>query len=220
MRLGNSPPVVFIIPVLARPHRVQPLLDSIEASMSSNDYHALFICDSHDTKERDAVKKAGAETLIVDGNYATKINAGVRVTDEPLIFTGADDLHFHKGWFQAAVAKMTSGIGVVGTNDLCNPKTRTGKLSTHSLVARWYAELGTIDEPDKLLHESYPHEWVDNEFIETAKFRKAFAHAPNSIVEHLHQRVGKAPMDDLYAGRSQRMRKGKPIFLSRRPLWS
>lgn len=211
--------LVVLVPVLRRPHRVKPLLDSIRAT-TPGDPRVLFIADPTDFEEQRAIHDEGGELLLIDGNYAKKINAGVRVTNEPLIFLGADDLNFHAGWLEAAVAELQGDFGVIGTNDLCNRRVMDGEHSTHSLVARWYTALGTIDDPSRLLHEGYPHEFVDDEFVETAKRRGAYAHAHDSLVEHLHPMVGKAPMDELYAGQRHRMRSGRRIFHSRRPLWT
>jgi glycosyltransferase involved in cell wall biosynthesis len=214
-------PVAILVPVLNRPHRVEPLLDSI-ARATPNPHVVLFICDPGDRAEQDAIAAAGGWMISPGGNYASKINAGIRATSEPLIFTGADDLDFHPGWLKHASALMSDTIGVVGTNDLCNPRVIDGEHSTHSLVARWYAQLGTIDEPDsgKLLHEGYPHEFVDDELIATAKHRGAYAHAHRAVVEHLHPDAGKAPTDALYEGRRRRMRRGRVIFHERSALWT
>jgi hypothetical protein len=158
--------------------------------------------------------------LVVEGNYAAKINAGVWNTDEPLIFTGADDLDFHPGWLEAATAQLEDGIGVVGTKDLCNQRTVKGEHSTHSLVTREYAEQGTIDDPGRLLHEGYEHEFVDDEFVQTAMHRGTYAHAGDAVVEHLHPSVGKAPTDALYARQRQRMAQGRRVYQRRRRLWT
>lgn len=217
-----SDELAILVPVLRRPHRVRPLLDSIEAATPAA--RVLFIADPDDHAEIAAVGAAqevpGIDLLILAGNYAQKINAGVRHTTEPLIFLGADDLHFHPGWLEGAKRRLSSPVGVVGTNDLCNPRVIAGEHATHFLVARWYAELGTIDEPGKLLHEGYPHEYVDNELIGTAKHRGAYAHAADSLVEHLHPLAGKAPMDDLYAAARRRMRHGQRLYQRRRRLWT
>ena len=210
--------LVLLIPVLKRPQNVAPLLESI-AEATPEPYRVLFIADPDDLEEQVAVRKAGGELLLCDGNYAEKINLGVVATDEPLIFLGADDLKFHAGWLEAAKRKIKGTIGVVGTNDLGNARVVKGLHSTHSLITREYAERGTIDEPDKVLHESYPHEFVDDEFIQTAKKRKAFAHASTSVVEHLHPLWHKAEWDEVYSPHKQRMAIGRRIFNKRRQLW-
>lgn len=209
--------LVILAPVLRRPHRVKPLLDSARAATPGA--RVLFVCDPDDEEEIAEVDRLDAERILVAGNYAAKINQATLHTDSELLFLAADDLHFHPGWFEAASARLTRRVGVVGTNDLANPRVLRGVHSTHSLVARWYCHLGTIDEPDKLLHESYPHEFVDDEFVATAKHRGAFVAARDSIVEHLHPMVGKAPMDDLYAAQRTRMRAGRRIYRRRRKLW-
>lgn len=210
--------LVILVPVLARPQNVAPLLDSIRTATP----HArvLFICDPDDFDEQRAVHDNGGETLLIDGNYAAKINAGVRVTTEARIFLGADDLHFHAGWYEAAAARLKPPIGIVGTQDQCNPRVIAGEHATHFLMARWYALLGTIDGRPGPLCEDYPHEFVDDELVATARSRRAWAFADDSIVEHLHPDAGKAPMDGIYAGRRRRMRVGRQIFQERSALWT
>lgn len=95
-----------------------------------------------------------------------------------------------------------------------------GELATHPLVARWYTELGLIDEPRLVLNTAYPHEYVDREFSETAQCRGAFAYAEDAVVEHLHPMVDKAPMDDLYAKQWDRMYLGQRIYKRRIHLWA
>ena len=87
-------------------------------------------------------------------------------------------------------------------------------------MAREYVDRGTIDEPGKLLHEGYPHEYVDDEFVQTAKKRGAWAFAEASIVEHLHPSWGKAPRDKLYDAQRQRMNAGRVVLNRRRHLWA
>jgi glycosyltransferase involved in cell wall biosynthesis len=216
----SRPELAILVPVLRRPQRVKPLLYSIERA-TPEPHRVYFIPDPDDTGEKLALSEADANVICeLDGNYAQKINAAAQLCDENFLFLAADDLHFHPGWYQAASAKMRGGIGVVGTNDLGNGRVIAGEHSTHSLAARWYMELGTIDEPGKLLHEGYPHEFVDDEFVETAKRRGMYAHAGDSYVEHLHPLWSKAPTDELYDAHAPRMRAGRRIFRQRRPLWT
>lgn len=215
----SSGRLVVLVPVLGRPHRVEPLLASIAAATSVS-YRVVFIASIGDQAEIAAIDRAGAPMIEMEGNYAEKINAGIEATDEPLLFIGADDLEFHPGWFEDAETRIAAGYRVVGTQDLCNPRVIAGEHATHFLVARSYVdEYGTIDEPGKLLHEGYRHEYTDDELIGTAKLRGEWAFADESIVEHLHPLVGKAPIDDLYAGISERMRRDRSLARRRRRLW-
>ena len=213
--------LVILVPMLGRAHRVPPLLDSIEATCKAR---VLFLVSPGDKAVYDAVDAAGCERVEVrklpQGDYARKINTGYRHTTEPLLFLAADDLCFHPGWYEAAVAKLTAGIGVVGTNDLGSPRVLAGEHATHSLVTRDYAdEHGTIDGPGEILHEGYPHDWVDDELIGTAKSRGAWAMALDSHVEHLHPNWGKASMDDSYAQQPRRIRAGAGLYQVRRRRW-
>ena len=207
--------------MLGRPHRVEPVLDSIRVATPLA--RVLFLTTPDDALTRRVVAGVGVEQLTVPyqpfGDYARKINAGYRHTTEPLLFLAADDLHFHPGWFERCVAHLADGIGVVGTNDLTNPRTMSGAHSTHSLVTRWYADLGQLDGEPGILHEGYPHEFVDDELVATARHRHAWAHAVDAHVEHLHPMGGKAPMDELYAQQRGRMDRGRVIFHRRRRLW-
>lgn len=222
MRYGCSD-LTVIIPVLHRPHNVTPLLDSLRSTVPG--CRPLFVCSPDDRLEHEAIDEAGAERIVTPdryprGDYAKKINLGYRSTTEPLMFLAADDLRFHPGWFEAATRRLDDTVQVVGTNDLANRRTIDGDHSTHTLVTRSYVDgQGTIDGPGKVLYEGYWHEFVDDEFVATAKHRGAYAHAVDSLVEHLHPMVGKAPSDALYALQDRRMRHGRREFRRRQHLW-
>lgn len=213
---------VVLVPVLRRPHRVAPLIESLTASGA--DARPLFICSSDDVSMVEAVDASVADKLVVDwpggtkGDYAKKINAGYMASTEPWLFTGADDLHFHEGWLANALECRPAHV--IGTNDLGNERVLKGVHATHSLVNRRYVDtFGTIDQPGLVLHEGYQHEYVDDELVATAKKRGAWAFAADSIVEHLHPAWGKAPTDDLYDAQRQRMDASRRHFQRRSFLW-
>lgn len=222
--------LVLIIPMLHRAHRVAPLIASIEEATEC-DHSILFVATDGDHDVIAEVEKHRGVRLEVIaantvGDYAKKINHGYRVSDEPLLFLGACDLHFHPGWFDVAARHILDQrndrvqVGVVGTQDLANPRVRARRHSTHSLVSRAYvAERGTIDEPGKVLHEGYIHEFVDDEFVATAKKRRAFMFENRSVVEHLHPMVGKAPLDEMYVAQGARMVTDRRTFQKRAHLW-
>jgi len=225
--MGSGPvELAILVPVLKRPQRVRALLDSIAAA-TPEPHRVLFIADSDDEEELRAIDEMGAERLTLDPpvNWAQKVNAGYRATTEPFLFLGADDVKPHPGWYPRALAAMGPGIGVVGTNDLSNPRVIAGTHATHMLIRRAYIEefSGVVDEPDTVIHEGYPHQFGDEELIQTAMARNAYAHAHDSIVEHLHPTVGDRPgklsHDETYVlGRSQ-TRIGRQIFRQRQHLW-
>ena len=216
--------LAILVPMLGRPHHIAPLLTSI--TESTRGARVVFLATPGDGEVIAELYRLGkqVEFLIVErqprGDYGRKVNAGYRHTTEPLLFTGASDLRFHPGWFEAACACLRPGIGVVGTNDLGNPRVLAGEHATHFLVTREYADRwGTIDGPGRVMAEAYPHEYVDTEMIGTAKARGAYAMCLDSHVEHLHPHWGKAPTDDIYDGQPARMMTGRRIYERRARKW-
>jgi len=215
--------VAIIVPMLGRPHTIGPLVDSIRETTPSATI--VFGCSPGDTEVIAKLEAFDLDHFTVPGpgrgDYARKINTGFRNTTEPLVFTAACDLRFHPGWLDAATAQLTAGIGVVGTNDLGSRRVMAGLHSTHSLVTRDYVDrFGTTDEPGLVMHEGYLHEFVDDELVQTAISRNAFAFAFDSHVEHLHPAWNKAPSDELYEQTPYRMRMGRKIYRQREQLWT
>lgn len=215
--------VAVIIPVLNRPHRVAPLVASILAS--DKRAKPLFLVSPGDADELAAVRSSDASWVVVDwppgrGDYAKKINHGFLFTDDEWVFTGADDLHFHPGWFDACLnAHARTNACVIGTNDGGNPLVINGRHSTHSLVHRDYGECGTIDDSTKLLCELYDHNGVDVEFVETARWRRTFTFASDARVEHQHHLWRKAEKDDTYRKGNRAYAADQALLARRRRMW-
>lgn len=212
----------IIVPVLGRPHRVSPLMKNVAGT--TKDYRLLFVVSTDDTQELEALQKAGADFLVVPskrGSWACKINDGFKITNAPWVFTGADDLAFHPDWFERALRWVDDTIHVVGTNDICNHRVMSGQHSTHTLFRRKYVEeWGTIDQPGLVMHEGYKHDFTDDEAVATAKARGVYAHAYDSIVEHLHPLAGKAEDDDTYRKGRKHSSEGRRLFTKRKTLWA
>ena len=223
--------VAVIVPVLRRPHRVAPFLSSLSAA-TPEPHRIEFVATAGDSPMiAEILRLAEDDPAIVlhvlapnaTGDYARKVNHAYRSSSAPFLFLAADDLDFRPGWLPAALAPFADpAIGVVGTQDLApTPRSLAGEHATHCMIRRRYADdLGTIDEPGKILHEGYPHEYVDDELVETAKARGAWTFAADSVVEHLHPSWGKASRDALYNGQRRRMEAGRRVYLRRRGLWS
>lgn len=227
MTAGYTPhDLAVLIPVLGRPHHIPPLLASLDATAPG--CRVILLVTPGD-EAVPACEASGREVVPVRwlpvGDFGRKTNVGYRYTTEPLLFVGATDLEFVPGWFEAATACLaTPGIGLVGTNDLCNPRVMAGEHSTHFLVTREYADrYGTIDGPGAVLTEMYVHEYVDDEAVGTAKMRSAWKWAGNSIVKHRHPTLcpgnGEATSDPGYEAQAERMRQSWPVFRRRRRMW-
>lgn len=209
--------LTILVPVLKRPHRVVPFMES--ALAATPDAEVLFIADPDDRRELDALEAAGADYIVHNGGYAAKINCAVEQTDRPYIFTAADDLLPHEGWYEIARRYMKGRVQVVGTNDLCSERVRRGFHATHFLMTREYAEMPCIDGTLGPLFEGYDHSFVDDELVWTAEKRKCLAFATDSIVEHQHPDNGTAPMDSTYRKGRARMNLDGRLYMKRRAMW-
>lgn len=219
--------VAVLIPVLGRPANAARVAESIRES----DARAtpLFLVSPGDDAELAAVEATGEPFYVMkwpgggNGDYARKMNYGFREAraDFEWVFLGADDLVFYPGWFDACLRRHAATYAcVVGTNDLGNPRTIRGYHSTHTLVHRDYLECGTIDEDGKILHEGYDHQYVDDEFIQTAMFRRTYVHAHDARVEHLHPNWGKSVEDETYRRGAAHFDEDRSLFERRQAMWS
>lgn len=206
--------------MLGRPWTVEPLARSLTQSKAPASL--LFVVGMDDNLVIEACRRW--PMLVVKrrltGDYAAKINAGVHAATTPWVFTGACDIRFHVGWWAACMDAAETGAQVIGTNDLCNPRTASGELSTHTLISADYANLPTIDGERGPLYEGYRHEYVDDELVGTARKRGVWAHAPGAIVEHLHPSTGKSDWDDSYRAQTERMVADRRLYATRRRLWT
>lgn len=192
--------VAVVVPVLNRPHRAEPFMQSLHISTSRAQAYAVV--NEADTTTRDAWLSARANVLVTSLNtFAEKVNYAYGVTNEPWLFLVGDDVSFHPEWADELlrVADET-GAMVVGANDLANPRTDQGTHAPHLLISRQYvAERGASwDGPGVVCHEGYSHMFVDDEVVTAAKQRGTFAVARDAIVEHLHPAVMKAEVDSTY----------------------
>lgn len=218
--------LAILITVLRRPQNVQPLLDSI-INTTSSVFDVLFLVTPGDKEEISELKRCNQSYIIMDdnyetrGDYARKINTGFSSVKASWYFLGADDLRFHPLWFENAmdVHRRTDDC-VIGTNDMGNPSVVRGLHATHSLVLRDYVlDCGTIDEPGKVLHEGYQHNFVDSEFVETAKWRGAWSFSMHSKVEHLHPDWKKGNQDGVYQIGKSGWTVDQTYFERRKKLW-
>lgn len=230
--------VAVLVPVMRRPRNAAPFMTSLAASLEGARHQAnvYAIADNDDQATRAAWLLAGAAVLVTEdfgtsqdtrrpGRFAEKVNAGYQYTSrrsqEQWLFLTGDDVRFHTGWLDEALhVADTTSAAVIGTNDLGNPRVTRGDHGTHLLISRTYIESfgASWDGPDVLAHEGYGHSYVDDEIVTAARDRGVWAHAPHSIVEHLHPEFGKGPDDEVYQlGRATLLADGN-LFIKRREI--
>lgn len=202
----------ILIPAM-RPAKLAPLLANITEA-TPEPHTVYFIATPELAHAADRMGDLTGAHPILDegGSWAKRINLGYRETTEPYLFLGAEDVLFHPGWLSAALAVMDDGVVVV--NDLHNPH------GTMALVARSYADLGTIDGESGILHEGYRHNYPDTECWGTAHHRGRLARCPESIVEHLHHEAGKAEIDEVYRIGLAAWHEDTTVYNSRLHLWT
>lgn len=210
-----------LIPVLGRPHRVEPLVENLAAS-TRIPYRLVFLCSEGDEGEIEAVRGVGAELRLLDwppanGQYAKKINLGYRETSNPWLFLGADDIYFHHGWAEIALAATGERWHLISFNDKMNHFVRQGLLATHSLIRRTYVDEqgGSLDGPGSIYHEGYCHNFVDCELSVLARSRGVFKLVRAATVEHLHPLARRSPMDPTYDAGLADFAQDRALFVER-----
>ena len=221
--------IAVLIPVLGRPHRVEPLIASLDAATTDVPLEIVFLCSPGDLDEIEACDATGETVIVAEwdagaGDYARKVNLGYRETAAPYVFTGADDLDFQPGWAEAALEQLVkTDAGVCGTNDDANPLVKKGLHATHSLVSRAYVEEcgATFDgKPGVLLHEGYDHQYVDTELVQVAMSRGCWTFAADAHVTHLHPFYDRGvARDATYEKGLARGRQDRRIFDNRLRAW-
>lgn len=197
----------ILIPAM-RLAKLAPLVENIE--QATPEPHTVYLIATGEVA--DFAQTTGAQVIHDEGgSWAKRINLGYRQTSEPYLFLGAEDVLFHSGWLSAALAVCDENVVIV--NDLHNPH------GTMALVARSYADLGTIDGPG-ILHEGYRHNYVDGELFATARLRGRLVECPESVVEHLHPAAGKGEDDWVYKIGRAAWDDDTALFNRRHHLWT
>lgn len=218
--------LLVVAPVLNRPGNAQRVADSLREA-THVPYRLLFVVTHGDDDELAAVRATGADYLVVPwqpgrGDYARKVNLGYSRGREPWLFQAADDLRFQSGWDDVALTVgERTGAGVVGTNDLGNPRVMSRQASTHSLIWRPYVEElgGEFGRVGTVLHPGYWHNFCDEELVDLARTRGRFVHAHRCYVEHLHPHWHKAETDATYRLGEARFRVDQQLFGARQRRW-
>lgn len=179
-------------------------MESLRATTGAREVTPIVIADADDADSLSAWSAAGALVLVLPdapGTFARKANYGYRMSRAPWLLFVGDDVVFHPGWLDAALAVAgATSAQVIGTNDLGSERVRAGEHATHLLVSREYVDTvgASWDGPGVAFHEGFRHQYLDNEAIDVARSRGTWAFAADSVIEHLHPAFGKGENDPVY----------------------
>jgi len=217
----NGLQLATLIPVLGRPHRVQPLINSFLESRTPG--LLVFIVQLDDIDELIEVRKRESGDIrvievIEARTWPEKINTAIQQVHADWYMCAADDVLFHKGWWKATEQlRKDPTVGVIGTNDMGNPRVLAGEHTTHPLIRRQYVlDHGTLDQPGIAIHEGYKHWYCDDELVITAKMRGAWAFCRDAKVQHLHPYwEPEIPVDDTYRLGESSADEDRAVFINR-----
>ena len=209
-------PLAILMPTLWRSHKLGDLIDNINEATWELPHKIYFMCPSDDQDTIDLLTERG-ETFWIDGpddmGYATRINKMYKLTTEPWIFTGSDDIYFHPDWLTNALRYRAYAV--------VSPEDGNNRWGTNFLINRTYIEeqSGCMDIPDVVFYP-YGHFFCDTELREVATKRGVFINAPHSQVEHRHWSNGWTDNDIVYDLGLSRFDEDQRVYTSREHLWS
>jgi glycosyltransferase involved in cell wall biosynthesis len=222
--IGGDGVIDIIIPTLGRPHKLAGIVANLEA-VTVNPYRLLFAIEGKDTETYEAAAALGVGVVVNERtkNYSGALNTAYELTDNPWLFTGADDLVWDQWWDRTCLATVDNWFQVVGTNDLLNAHVLAGWHSTHSLVSRGYLDtVGGVADigPGSFYPECYDHNYCDTEFVNTAKMRGRWRPCLDAVVEHGHVTSGKAEPDETYLRSIRHYDDDDRLYEMRMSVWS
>lgn len=220
------PALCVVVPVLGRPANVRPLVESWLRGKQPG--RLVFVVEQTDIDERVALEQVrgvhGVDIVeVVDAHtWPEKVCVAAEVVNAEWYLFAADDVTFQPGWWQATqTLRDMPRVGVIGTNDMANPRVMAGDHTTHPMMSRQYIDLcGTIDQPGRPVHDGYRHWYVDDELVWTAKLRGAWAYCPEAVVAHHHPYFdATVPWDETYTRGEQNAEADRKLFCSRAPMF-
>jgi hypothetical protein len=208
--------VAIFIPTLYRSHNIARVTQSI-IDTTNVPYEIYFMCPEDDFETIAEIEKFGCKywTDTGDMRFVKRIQFMYEHTDEEWFLTGADDIVFQHGWFDAALEYMEY-FSVISFHDECNPN----QPGTNFLIRRSYIEesSGVIDSPNTVFYQNYFHNFCDNELINTAASRYQFVQC-EGILTHYHPTIEKANWDGVYMTAQMYMNDDAHLYNSRQRLW-
>jgi hypothetical protein len=216
--------VAILVPTLGRADALAPLLQNL-CQVTEFRYRVYFVVDREDQETRHVLETMPGfdfVTVVCDGTFPEKTNAGYRASSEELVAPLADDVVFRAGWLEAALPHFEAGWQVVGTYDR-TPVTDGGWHVTMPILRRSYIEGpgAAWGETDTVFHEGLHHNFTDTELWQLARHRDVAVFEPESVIEHRHPQWGTRPADATDAkGNGQNWEADEALFIRRKEEWS
>ncbi len=206
--------IAILIPTYGRAHKLAGIKANIEATCKQNIY---IICSEEDPETFNEATRLGLNIIISGGRYVEGINLGYKLTDEPYLLFGADDIEFTPDWDKKLLKYFDDPkIGIVGSPDDWTIS-QTGKHGSHPLVKRAYIQefSGTYDEPDIPYSPFYKHYMADIETEQVAQMRGAWVQGEAEIKHH-HWVNKQAEKDATYVRGMKNLQHDMEVYNDRR----
>ena len=192
--------IAILVPTYKRSQRLPAVAKNIHDN-TKTPHTIYFIVEPEDKASQEVIQGLG-ERLIINSapnTYVSAINTAYRQSTEPIIFCGADDLGFTKGWDEETLKDFADPkIQMVGYPDDW-PISKTGLHGSHFSVRRKYIEeVGGVEgEKNTIYFSEYHHMHCDIESENTAQKRGVWKQS-KAIINHIHWTSNKSPMDETY----------------------
>jgi hypothetical protein len=215
--------VAILIPTLGRAPALAPLLQNLR-QVTEFRYRVYFVVDHGDQEARHVLETMPGfdfVTVLCDGTFPEKTNAGYRASTEELVAPLADDVVFHPGWLESVLPHFEAGWQVVGTYDT-SPVTEDGGHVTMPILRRSYiedpgaawGEIGTV------FFEGYHHSRCETELWHLALHRDLAIFEKASVIEHRHHCWGTREVDETdRKGNLQNVEADEALFHERKAGW-
>ncbi len=187
--------VSIITPSTRRPEQLRACIERLIETTQEHDVEIICVIDDCP----DSLKALEGLPIIVISNPKHQgagacWNQGSRIATGGAFVLGADDVIYHDGWLDAALAALDKlgGSGMVGLNDLHVPEHAfaTHHLMTRDFVIKYMGGCFVIPV--------YGHQFIDLEATARARRASKYIWARDAIVEHRHPAHKMAPNDFVY----------------------
>lgn len=182
--------ISVLLPTTGRPDRAEACIRQLRATADVEIVCAVD-CDPESARRLAPLVDKLLVATFYRGCSQAWNDCLAEASGDPIVFA-ADDLEWHEGWLEAALAKLAEfddGWGMVGFND---GHWDGNELATHYLMSRRFVieVLGGV-----VAWDFYEHSFNDVEVNERGKLANRYRWAEDALVYHEHWTFGDRPQD-------------------------